>query len=532
MFKVIIADLEEKHTTGIRTYIDTNFLEFQIKKTFTNEKDFYKYIKSNNIDLVIMEIRFLGAEFYKKMKEISSMYKDLKFIVYGAINDIDYLEKTLEIGAISYAIRPVKPIELKKCLNSYIDYIRAKETLQKEEKMLSMEYVQNFKLFQDKFLSVLINESIFDEKEIKESFEYFNIEIEEPYTVAVFRIDSFRKHIINKSQKQKHLIIFKMLRTIKKNIQNAKAFINLFNEVVVILGRKRELESIIDDMNNVKEIIKQETNILVSCGIGRTYNEAEKIHTSFLEACSALRYRCIMGYNCVIAIDFVEPNNTFTSSYPYERERLLVYVAVIGEYDYCVKLLNEIFDALKKHREKFESILPQIVMSILISINRNAFEQGLTIKSINNFFDTSKVLTLKNIETAHNFLKENLKEFCQYIYNLRKDNEDEKINDAINYVKEYYFKNITYKTLAKRSNYNTRYFKKLFEQKLGKNLEEYITRLRIDKAKELMENTNLTDDLIALKIGYDDVNVYRQTFKRLEGILAGDFRYIKKDLKK
>lgn len=532
MFNVVIADLEESHTLGIKSYIDNNFLQFKVKRTFSNEKDFNKYLKNNEIDLIIIEIRFLGIEFFKKMSEISNIYKNTKFIVYGAVSDIDYLEKTLDLGAISYTIRPVKPLDLDKCLNAYLNYIKAKQTLEKEEKLLSIEYVQNFKLFEDKFLSVLINESIFDKEEIKNSFEYFNIYISPPYTVALFRIDSFREHILNKSQKEKHLIIFKLLKIIQSNVKNAKAFINLFNEVVVILGGEDELDILLDKMVDIRIKIKEDIDILVSCGIGRTYEQLDKIHISFLEAEAALRYRPIIGYNSVIPIEYVEPENTFTASYPYEIERKLVYAAVIGEYDYCVKLLDEIFESIVVYKEKFGAIMPQIVMSILISINRNAFEQDLKIKSIKNFFDISKVLDLKDIKESHYFLKESLKVFCDYITKFRQDIEDEKFEDVIKYINENYFNKISYKIIGKKVNYNVKYFKKIFEEKTGKHIDEYVARIRIDKAKELILTTNLTDDLIALKIGYDDVNIYRQTFKRLEGILAGDFRHINKDLKR
>lgn len=478
-----------------------------------------------------MEIRFLGLEILKKMKDITTAYPDIKFITYGSLNDIDYLKKSLEFGAISYTLRPVKPSELNKCLDAYLSYEKARENLKKEEHMLDMEYLQNFKLFEDKFLSVLINETVFDDEEIENSFKYFNINLQPPYTVAIFRIDSFRKCIINKSQKEKHLISFRLLKIIKNSLPNCKAFINLFNEVVVILGGELKLKSLVDDMTSIKLSIKEQTDILVSCGIGRSYTEPNKIHISFTEANSALRYRCIVGYNSVISIDFVEPENTFASSYPYERENLLVHTAVIGEYDYCLKLLDDIFKEINLYKSKFEHILSQIIMSILISINRTAFEQGLSIEPVSKFFDTSKVLKLKNVDEAYLFLKTNLKTFCDYMVDFRKVKEEQIYEKAMAYIKENYFKALSYKALAEQFNCNVAYFRKIFDTKNDLPLEEYVTRLRIDKAKELILETNLTDDLIALKIGYTDVNTFRQTFKRVEGILAGDFRYIHKDKK-
>lgn len=532
MLKVLIADKDNNNITGIRSYIDINFHIFKIKGAFNNERDFFKYLKAEKVDLIILEIRFLGIEFYKKIKEFSKVYKDTKFIVYGSLSDLDYMKKCIDIGAIAYIIRPVKPSDLKKSLNLALNYFKSVETFKKEEKMLDMEYVQNFKLFEDKFLSVLIKESIFSSEEIEKSFEYFNINIESPYTVAVFRIDSFRKHIIEKSQKEKHFLIFRILKIIKSNIENSKAFINLFNEVVVILGGQRNLDELLSSFMDIKLKIKEETGILVSCGIGRGYEYPNKIHTSFLEAITALRYRCIVGYNSIIAIEYVEKKNNFTASYPYEREKLLVYTAVIGEYDYCIKLLDDVFKEINNFKEKFEEILPQIIMSILIGINRNAFEQGLKIDHISNFFPTKDVLGLKTTEQAYSFMKHGLKEFCLYICNLRKNMEDEIFEKSIDYISERYYENITYKSMARNFNCNFKYFKKIFEDRTEKNIKDYIERIRIDKAKQMILETNLTDDVIALKIGYDDVNVFRKTFKKLEGRLAGDFRYISKDLKK
>lgn len=529
MFKTIIADLDNKNIGGIRSYISTNASQFRVDRTFTTEKDLFKYLKTNDdIDLIIMEIRFLGVDFITKTTDLYASYPNIKFIVYGVLQDFGYLKKALELGAVAYIVRPVKSTELKKALNSYIEYSKFNETLQKEKKMLNMEYVQNFKLFEDKFLSVLINESIFDDKEIETSLNYFNIHITPPYSIAIFRIDSFRKYILNKSQKEKHLISFKISKIINNNISNCKTFINLFNEVVVILSGKYKRNDLFELLKDVNLKIMEETNILTSCGVGRLYDAPTKIHTSFLEAITALRYRCIMGYNSVIFIDDAEPDNVFTSSYPYEREKLLVYISVIGDYFYCVKLLDNIFDDINQFKEKFEEILPQIIMSMLISISRNAFEQGLNIDPISNFFDTKTVLSLKTTDEAYTFLKDGLKEFCTYILNLRKDKEIQMFNNSVSYMNQNYKNSISYKSIAKELGYNPKYLKTIFESNAKNTIELFIAEIRIEHAKKLILTTNLTDELIALKIGYNDVNSFRQAFKNVVGYMVGDFRFIKR----
>ena len=58
----------------------------------------------------------MGLDAFKKLEELNKVYKDIRFITYGSLNDADYLKKSLEFGAITYTLRPVRPSELKKCL--------------------------------------------------------------------------------------------------------------------------------------------------------------------------------------------------------------------------------------------------------------------------------------------------------------------------------------------------------------------------------------------------------------------------------
>lgn len=532
MYNILIADSDINNLKGIKSYIDSNFTQFKVKEIVSEEREFYKFFKTESVDIIILEIRFLGINAFQKIKDFAQDNPKTKFIVYGNINDVNYLEESLKIGAIAYAIRPVKPIDLKKCLNSAIDYFKSIEILKKEEKMLDMEYLQNFKTFESKFLSVLINEVVFEKEEIESSFDYFNINIVKPYRTCVVRIDSFRKYIMSKSQKEKHILIFKILKIVENNIQNAKAFINLFNEIVIIFGGETVLEDIIKILTEIKISIKENTGINVSCGIGRKYQNANSIRTSFVEANNALKYRCIVGYNSVIPIHYVEPNNVFTAKYPYEKEKNMIYTAVIGEYEYCINLLNQIYEEIKNFKETFEKILPQVTFSTVLAINRLAFEQGFDIQPISNFFDTKEILKLNSIDKSYEFLKTGLEKFCDYIKEYRENEKTQIYEKAINYIQENFFENITYKSLAKYLNCNSKFFKEIFETKAQILLPNYIEKIRIEKAKQMILETTLTDDIIALKLGYDDVSTFRKDFKKLEGCLVGDFRLINKDLKR
>lgn len=526
MLKVMLADLDFENISNFRAYIRKNFPIFQIVKPALSIGELDRNIKEYEPDIIIIEMRFFGTGMVQSFKNLNNSYPDIKLIIYGSINDSDYMKKCLEYGAVSYIYRPVKPSELARCLNAAIDIFEKKKIIDEKQKQIMKRYQNEMSVFELKFLSALTSGQLSNELEIEASLEYFDIELKAPYTAALLRIDHFKKIVLALEEKEKHLLIFGMLEVINNMLETGKAFINNFNEIIILLSGFSELDDIIDFFNSVKEEITKESRLDISIGIGRSVEELSNLNISSNEAKAALRYRCIVGYNSIIPIEYVEPDNRITYSYPIEREELLVYTAVIGEYNYCVKLLDELMTALEKSGNISRNLISQIIMDILISINRNAAEQGLKINGINKFFPTPEVLRLENVEQASDFMKRGLKELCEFVTNLREKSQRKIFESAVKYINENFYENLSSAKMAQMLRCSAEYFKRLFFQYAEKPFIEYLTYKRIEEAKKLIMETTFSDDAIAIKVGFDDISLFRSTFKRLEGYMVSDFRYI------
>lgn len=531
MFKLIIADTEVGNIRGIESYIKQNFSYIHIEKTFYSEEGFYGYFNSSSEYILIMDLRFFSGNFYKSIKNFHIKYPKINIILYGKIEDIEYMKKIEQELKIIYTLRPVKPVNLKKCIESVLLDIEKIKNLSDEELLIEKLYRQNFNVFEDKFLHTLISGRMSDEEEIKSNFEYFNINIKENFTVAIVRIDSFRKVIENFEPKQKQTLILKILNIVNQNLTIGKAFINLFNEVVIIFSQVDDINEILPILEEIKIEIYTKLNLAISIGVGRIYDNFKNIKTSFNEATFALRHRFIIGKNCVISIDQVEPQNRYTASYPVDREQVLVYSAVIGQYDYCIKILDEIFSTLNNAKEIYETMIPQFVTSLLISINRTYAEKGSINENINQFFSTSDVLKLKDLSSAYDFLKDGLKKLCDHICKKREEDENKIFQDIVEHINQKYYNQINYKYMSEKLNCKADYLKKIFEEKAKDNIYDYLHKVRIEEAKKLILNTDLTDDIIAVNVGYENVTNFRKMFKHIEGCLAGDFRYVYKDFR-
>ena len=92
------------------------------------------------------------------------------------------------------------------------------------------------------------------------------------------------------------------------------------------------------------------------------------------------------------------------------------------------------------------------------------------------------------------------------------------------YVDTNYSYNISPKSIAEKFFVNPSYASRCFSQKHGITLTEYIHKVRIDRAKVLLQSTNVPVNNIAINVGYIDVNYFFRVFKKQVGVTPKDYR--------
>lgn len=78
--------------------------------------------------------------------------------------------------------------------------------------------------------------------------------------------------------------------------------------------------------------------------------------------------------------------------------------------------------------------------------------------------------------------------------------------------------------LVQKCNKDYTYLSKLFSTKLGVTIEKYFIHLKIEKAKELIENSQLNFTQISYDLGYSSVNYLSSQFKQITGMKMGEYK--------
>lgn len=100
-------------------------------------------------------------------------------------------------------------------------------------------------------------------------------------------------------------------------------------------------------------------------------------------------------------------------------------------------------------------------------------------------------------------------------------------NNIRTYMEEHYCEDIALQDVAAEMNYSDAYFCKLFKQCFDRSFVTYLTSLRIDRAKEMLEDVAVNIKDISYRVGYRDSNYFAKVFKRMAGVTPSEYRSLK-----
>ena len=108
--------------------------------------------------------------------------------------------------------------------------------------------------------------------------------------------------------------------------------------------------------------------------------------------------------------------------------------------------------------------------------------------------------------------------------NITKENIENK-NQVIRYIKEHFREKIVLEDIAKEFNYSVGHLCRKFKAEIGDSIVNYIIKYRISVAmKLLIERQELSIEEIAIDVGFNDVQFFDKTFKKLVGMTPGQYR--------
>ncbi|HHW37644.1 MAG TPA: AraC family transcriptional regulator [Bacillales bacterium] len=102
--------------------------------------------------------------------------------------------------------------------------------------------------------------------------------------------------------------------------------------------------------------------------------------------------------------------------------------------------------------------------------------------------------------------------------------KDTNLQKCIEYISNYFHEDLSIKKVANKVHLSHTYFSRLFKKELGVSFVEYVTNIRVKRAKYLLANTNDTIESIATQVGFNTPNYFSSIFKKQTGMSPSEYR--------
>ena len=110
-------------------------------------------------------------------------------------------------------------------------------------------------------------------------------------------------------------------------------------------------------------------------------------------------------------------------------------------------------------------------------------------------------------------------------FEKKKETKEQKpITEAKRYIQKHYLEPLKLEDVSKRIGFNATYFSSVFKKETGKNFLDYVTELRMNKAKQLLCSGEMSVNDVAEAVGYQDLKYFSRLFKKNAGISPSDYK--------
>lgn len=517
MFKVFIVDDDPAIVDGLKKMVAWEEYGMDIPGTAFDGMEAWEFMAGNEVDILITDIRmpFLdGLGLIQKVKEAGW---DTRFIVLSGYDDFEYLKECIKLGIENYLLKPVNEQELTATLVAALEKLQTGRN-RKADSRKDMDIIRNNILY--RWITGAIGEDELNER-------FFLLDIKPgttSYAVCIIRVLAG-----GDTGMDYHTLIpeaEKICLEIVKKYHSGLVLASPDNEIVFLFTNCPESTSdtiLAAILEECLHTVKRSWNLPLFITNGGFENSRKLVHQSYRRAKELQQYSLIFPPDSILDDTIKDPAAKVQMGQFISMDEIM-RLSASKDLETLLMRIDEGFNQIKGA----EGITPSLVQNAATEILIAVINGGLAGGEKNNLLaelgrPISDIYMMQSLNEIIRFTKDTAARVIQYLAQSY-----ERINPVIKRVmasiKTNYSENISLKTLAADFNVNPNYLGRLFKEELGEFFSDYLNKIRMNKAKELLLNTNLSVREISLRVGYIDPNYFYTLFKKYMGVSPAEFR--------
>lgn len=212
--------------------------------------------------------------------------------------------------------------------------------------------------------------------------------------------------------------------------------------------------------------------------------------------------------------------------YPMEKERELLGRVRLGDRNGAREILNDLLGEIFFKTAGNYDVIKARILELVVVISRAAVEGGASLEKLLglNFHFIEELYEVKQFDDICQWLIKVLDIIMDTVYETRNIKNAKCLGDVLTYIRENFKRNLSLENVAQQVFISPFYLSHLFKEELGITFVEYLTRVRIEAAKQLLKNSSETILAVSAQVGYEDASYFSKVFKKVTNISPNQYR--------
>ena len=542
MLKIFLAEDEVVVRETIKRMIPWEELGFELVGEAADGEMALPLLLRQQPDLLITDIKMPFMDGLTLARLAKKEIPGLKVVILSGYDDFNYAKQAIGIGVEDYLLKPIT----KNALIERLSEIRSRYEHEKTQKEYYEKFQREMQAYEKNssrdFFEALVGGSM-DMMEVYKRAEKLGLDIvAEAYNVLIFTMNCDEDFSGQRDEYSSwEAESLELLENFFAGHSSAMMFrSNIFSYGVLLKGQRETIEentrACVDEIRKI--LSRQDGRREWFLAVGQSVERLSQIQKSYHTASRAFSQRYLYDEN-ILYYDEMETMEhpggqaeTEDNAYLQKVDVNALNPAILQKFlsnglqEETENFVKDYFYAIGQ--EPMESLVFRNYVILNVRFSVISFIKGLGCDTNEmESADTEEVLAEsgKNMESAIAYAKKMISQAIE----IRDQNSGNKnrsiLKTAVDFIDSHYMdEEISLNTVANVANVSSNHFSALFSQNMGQTFIEYLTTLRMNKAKELLRCTGMRSSEIAGEIGYKDAHYFSYLFKKTQGMTPSDYR--------
>lgn len=535
MLKVFLVEDEVVMRNGIKHNIPWESEGFQFVGEASDGELAYPLIKKEKPDILITDIRMPFMDGLELSRIVKKEMPQIKIIILSGYNEFDYARTAINIGVTDYLLKPISSARLLEAVKSVASIIEKEQEQAKMLERYRQEMEENVHLEKHRLWSALASNQL-TTAELLERGQKLGMDFTAScYQVFLFKIMEGWDSTICSGQsielsekinaacaKWEHVLTF-------DRSPEGWAFL--------VKGQsEEELEnSLLQCEGKLQNMMAQYPKLQYFGGIGNPVKRLGDIRSSYLEAAKAFASRFFSGANrllrygelCALRERQEDRIDISKMKSRKSEQELVEKFLKSGTVEEVGNFFDEYFHDLGS--ENYQSLLfrQYVVMDLYFACTDFLRGMNMDIERLpEKFRDINELINRISMQDTP---AETMTELFTEVMMLRDGHSQKKYSALLEEAREFIRQNyqredMSLNTVAAQVNISPSYFSAIFSGEMGQTFVEYLTFVRLDRAKELLMCSSMRTAEIGYEVGYKDSHYFSYIFKKVVGCSPKEYR--------